>query len=1121
MTIPVLSEISEANDTCRDKDQFPPSSPLSESNSSSILNETPSVADFVTPDLSELDESENFSNEISTLIITQGAHEVSTSSLLNAEIIPIHLSQISCFIYFCYILSVFMYACMCSPATPTESSHDSYLKDNRTSNINDASKLDKSDIADPSKLLKSIKISNVNRLIIGQLNINSLRNKIEALKSIITGNIDILIITESKLDETFPSPQFWIDGYSPPFRVDRNKNGGGVIIYVREDVPGKELVEHPKPTNFEGIFFEINLKNRKWLVFGGYNPHKQTIKIFVNQLGPILDFYMHKYENFLLLGDFNSEMDEDAMMEFCEIYNLTNLIKEPTCFKNPLNPSSIDVILTNKPRCFQNSTTIETGLSDHHKLTITIMRSFYPKQSPVIKSYRDYRNFDEFTFRNALLKELYNVHRGEVNLETFQMIVVRLLNLYAPIKRRFTRANNSPFMNKTLSKAVMTRSRLRNRYIKNPTAENKANYTKYRNYCTGLFRKEKRTYYSNLDLKLITDNKKFWNTIGPLFSDKHFSKKKITLVEGEEIITDDQIIAETFNSYFANIVESLDIQGFVTYDYSYQPELDYITNIINKFKNHPSIMKIKENIVITERFNFEPVDESVIYDKIDSLDKRKPTTYNNIPARILVENKDIISPFITKIYNDSNRDSKFPNSLKSAEVTPVHKKEERINKDNYRPVSILPSISKIFERNIFDQVDSYIDKHLSPFLCGFRKGYSTQYCLNVMIDKWKKAIDSGKFAGALLTDLSKAFDCLNHELLIAKLEAYGFDKSSLNYIYSYLSNRIQRTKVNSSFSEWSDIRSGVPQGSILGPLLFNIYINDIFLFINKCDIANYADDNTPYTVEETIDSLLNTLEKDTMTLIKWFRDNYLKLNADKCHLLVSNHNKDVSINVDEEIIECESSVKLLGITLDNKLNFNKHVSNLCKKASQKIHALARISNYMCQDKLRVLMKAFIESQFGYCPLTWMFHSRTLNNRINRLHERALRLVYKNSKMTFDELLRTDNSFSIHHRNLQKLAIEIYKVTNNLSPPIMKNIFPAREICYDLRKLNPFKSRNVNTVYNGTETISFRGPKTWALVPEEIKKAKSLTEFKTKIKKWEPIGCTCRLCKVFIKDLGFI
>ena len=199
-------------------------------------------------------------------------------------------------------------------------------------------------------------------------------------------------------------------------------------------------------------------------------------------------------------------------------------------------------------------------------------------------------------------------------------------------------------------------------------------------------------------------------------------------------------------------------------------------------------------------------------DRIDALDKKKPTTFGNIPTWILKENKDIISPIITEMYNECSRNTIFPNSLKLADVTPVFKKDDRTKKDMYRPISILPPMSKIFEGIMYNQISSYIEKFLSPYLCGFRKGFSTQYCLALMIDRWQKAIDSGKIAGALLTDLSKAFDCINHELLIAKLEAYGFSNSSLRYIYSYLSGRKQRTKVNDSFSEWCNMLFGVPQG---------------------------------------------------------------------------------------------------------------------------------------------------------------------------------------------------------------------------------------------------------------------------------------------------------------------
>ena len=428
------------------------------------------------------------------------AHEISTPELLEVDSdqnIQFH-TGLTMFLYFkfklfCYIIAVFLYSCICNPIG---SSHDDCNINANYLNIeNNSSILCIDDDLEPHKILKRIKVSNVNRLIIGQLNINSLRNKIEALKLIMMHNIDILIITETKLNETFPNAQFHIDGYAPPFRVDRSKNGGGIIIYVREDIPAKKL-EHPSLINFEGIFIEIKLKNRKWLVFGGYNPDKHTINNFLTQVSHALDFYMTKYDNFLLLGDFNSEMSETSMIDFCDTHNLNNLIKEHTCYKNPDNPSTIDLILTNRPKCFQNSTTIETGLSDFHKLTITVMKSYYPKQTPLIRSYRDYKNFDQQLFQRELFSELYN-HFSKMSYNKFEEIVVRLLNQYAHIKERYIRANISPFMNKTLTKAAMTRSRLHNRFIKNPTPENKTNYKKYRNFCTGLFRKEKSHIITN------------------------------------------------------------------------------------------------------------------------------------------------------------------------------------------------------------------------------------------------------------------------------------------------------------------------------------------------------------------------------------------------------------------------------------------------------------------------------------------------------------------------------------------------------------------------------------------------------------------------------------------------
>ena len=233
----------------------------------------------------------------------------------------------------------------------------------------------------------------------------------------------------------------------------------------------------------------------------------------------------------------------------------------------------------------------------------------------------------------------------------------------------------------------------------------------------------------------------------------------------------------------------------------------------------------------------------------------------------------------------------------------------------------------------------------------------------------------------------------------------------------------------------------MPQGSVLGPLLFNIYINDIFLLMNGTEICNYADDTTLYSCDYEVRNVITRLEQDANRLTAWFPENYMKLNEDKCHfILFGASNERDNIHVGEAQIEESGEEKLLGITLDKKLSFKNHVKTLCKKASQKLHALARISIYMEPEKLKLLMKTFVMSQFSYCSLIWMFYDRNLNNKINRIHERALRIAYKDNVSTFEKLLEMDNSVTVHQRNLQLLMVEIYKTKYNLNPSFMKQIF---------------------------------------------------------------------------------
>ena len=346
------------------------------------------------------------------------------------------------------------------------------------------------------------------------------------------------MISETKIDETFPARQFYIDGHTPPYRLDRNCNGGGLMIFVREDIPSK-LIENSN--SIEGIFPEINLQKKKWLLCGSYNPHKNLISQHFSLISKSLDTLLTKYDNVFLMGDFNADKNNTSLKDFCQLYNLKHLIKVPTCYKNPENPSIIDLMLTNSPYSYQNSCAIETGSSDFHKMTtVTVLKTFFQKKGPKVISYWDYKNYSNDIFRQ-LINDDFNVLHQTSNehqpLQTYLNFCIRALDVCAPRKTKYVRANNSPFMIKIISKAIMTRSRLRNKFLRNRTPENRIAYNQQRNFCVSLIRETKREYFNSLNEKLVTDNKLFWNTIKPFFSDKGANREKYTLIEEEEILT--------------------------------------------------------------------------------------------------------------------------------------------------------------------------------------------------------------------------------------------------------------------------------------------------------------------------------------------------------------------------------------------------------------------------------------------------------------------------------------------------------------------------------------------------------------------------------------------------------
>ena len=252
---------------------------------------------------------------------------------------------------------------------------------------------------------------------------------------------------------------------------------------------------------------------------------------------------------------------------------------------------------------------------------------------------------------------------------------------------------------------------------------------------------------------------------------------------------------------------------------------------------------------------------------------------------------------------------------------------------------------------MFKQMSEFFEPILSKYQCGFRKGFSAQHCLLAMLEKWKSAVDNKKTFGPLLTDLSKAFDCFSHDLLIAKLNAYGFSLPALRLVQSYLTKRKQKTKIDTDFTSWGELLFGVPHGSILGPLLFNIFLCDLFFVMNNIDFASYADDSNPCFVGKDLDDVITKQQNASKTLFQWFNDNQMKANLEKCHFICSSSIK-VNISIENQNISNNASEKLLGMFFDRTLKLQSHIDNICKKTSLKLNAISRITSYMDFNKKR-------------------------------------------------------------------------------------------------------------------------------------------------------------------------
>ena len=949
--------------------------------------------------------------------------------------------------------------------------------------------------------VKIVRSKNLNNVIISHLNVNSLGPKINEIKELQReSKLDVLVLSETKLDGSYKQESLDIEGYSC-IRKDKRSNSGGLIAYVSNDIPFSEGSISISNDEIECMSIELNIADEKIMLLGMYKNPKTDSVLFKRTFNEICEELCDSYENIVVLGDLNFNMLRDNILSnIMPAFSFTNIIKEATCFKSS-QATLLDVMLVTKRRKFLQTFSINTGISDFHNLIGGVLRIHKP--APKIKkvSVRKLSQIDyEQVMKDMTQMDLSNAIDSCTDVNSaYDMMhsnLCTLLDKHAPKKVKIIRKNDFHCMSKELRKEMLYRNRLRNKYYKFRSNHYLMLYRAQRNKVNAKKRSEISKYFQE-KCKLGTRNKDFWKAVKPLFSKSRTKSDSIPLRENGEIVSDDQKVCGIFNSFFQSIGSDIGLP-----ENNEKP----LHDIIDQYQTHSSIKCIKEKINTSKssKFLFRFVAERETLKYIKQLSVKKAAGYDEIPANFVKRTGAILAKPITHLMNRCILENTFPSKMKMANITPLYKKKDKLNKDNYRSVNLLPILSKIMERALYDQVYEYINCKFHSYLSGFRKGYSCQDILMRMTEDIRQSLDRGLTLGIIAIDLSKAFDCMPHGLLLAKLSAYGFDLDSCKLMQSYLMKRKQRVKIGETFSEWINNIKGVPQGSILGPLLFNIFIND-FLYVKfNSKTYNYADDNTLISAEYDTLTLKDNLRNDCITAMEWFKRNNMKANANKFQLMYmsrNNHEIDGHLVIQDTEIQASNSINILGVELDQHLNFNLHIDEICCQTGKQINALKRIRHYLEKDSKMTIYNSYINSNFNYCSAIWMFTNKLTLDKLERTNKRALRFVTNKSHLSYKEICKQEEQLSVYRRCIKNMAIQLFKVKQGTAPDYITELFISQNSGYEMRDNQRLVLPEFNTVTFGKNSFGYLGAKVWNNIPIATKKSVSLSTFKSALTRW--------------------
>lgn len=911
-------------------------------------------------------------------------------------------------------------------------------------------------------------------------------------------SVDIIAISESWLQADDNLSALKLENYNMVSQPRSNKKGGGVVIYYKSCYKVKL---NTKLTGCivdlcEFIGIDIVLDNRvSASVLSVYRTPSSNLPLFTEHLSSLLEV-VNKNRSVFLCGDFNidllkssSNANTEDFVNLLFSYGLYPLIDKPTRVTVG-SATLIDNIFTNMLCSSTNGIIVTDCISDHFPI-VAFVNCIRKADTPQPIVYKYSRNMSQVAvFKNALCNHDWGIvlasHDVDQAYNSFVSSFKLLYDKHCPVERKTVSNSVKPWLTKSIKKACRKKQKLYYKFINNRTVHNEDVYKCYKNKLTSIIRFAEKQYYNNLLSQHSSDIKKTWSILNQVMGRNNLAESvQRTFIDvNNQSISDKSEVAKEFNKFFVNVgprlansIPSVSNNDSI-YDYMGNKSQDCmfvnpvteveLTNIVNQFKGKQSS-------------DFDGLDMSIIKD-----------TFSNL-----------VTPF-THICNISLTTGVFPESMKTAKVIPLFKSGQKDTFSNYRPVSLLPQFSKILEKVFYNRLENFVTKSdlLSVCQYGFRKNSSTSLALIDLVEEITDAMDKKHVTIGVFIDLKKAFDTVNHSLLLNKVEHYGIRGVALKWLTSYLSHRKQFVHYNNTSSDLLEVLCGVPQGGIISPLLFLIYINDIENVSRILKILLFADDTSLFCSGKNIDDLCRTINAELDLIDKWFKLNKLSLNVSKTSYMIFSPRSCTAvtrITIRGTLIDRVSVTKFLGVLIDENLNWKIQIRTVRGKLNKCLALLYKSSQLLFIDSLRMIYCALFLPYLDYCCEVWGSGYRSTLECINVCQRKAVRIVSRaktrEHSLPLFAKLKLLRFFDIIH---MKTCILLFKGKHKLLPSNLQNRIKLSGKCN--RNNRTFCIAYVRTTKK-LQSVLIQGPKLFHNLAKEVSESRGISHFKVNIKRY--------------------